>query len=158
MSVACGALSGFHSLVSSNTSSKQVEKEQDTVDVGYGAMIVESFVGVLAIVVAGIMYSSINTAGTGAVNVANGALPSTPFQILAAGVARGMTAFGVNGTVATVFMTMSVSALALTSVDAVARIGRPSFQEFFAKTDDAAINAETGVMPRSSPTPGSLPC
>lgn len=66
VSVACGALSGFHSLVSSGTSSKQVEKEQDAVKVGYGAMIVESFVGILAIIVAGIMFSDMNTAGTGA--------------------------------------------------------------------------------------------
>ena len=147
VSVACGALSGFHSLVSSGTSSKQVEKEADAVKVGYGAMIVESFVGVLAIVVAGIMFSSMNTAGTGTVNVANGGLASTPFQIFAAGIARGMTAFGVDQTVATVFMTMNVSALALTSLDAVARIARTSFSEFFAKTNDAlAINAKTGVM------------
>lgn len=132
VAVACGALSGFHSLVSTNTSSKQVEKEQDTVVVGYGAMIVESFVGVLAIVVAAIMYSQINNTG------AAGALQGTPFQIFSQGVARGMMAFGVNGTLATVFMTMCVSALALTSVDAVARIGRLSFQEFFAKGDDAA--------------------
>ena len=132
VSVACGALSGFHSLVSTNTSSKQVEKEQDTVVVGYGAMIVESFVGVLAIVVAAIMYSQINNTG------AAGALQGTPFQIFSQGVARGMMAFGVNGTLATVFMTMCVSALALTSVDAVARIGRLSFQEFFAKGDAAA--------------------
>ena len=132
VSVACGALSGFHSLVSTNTSSKQVEKEQDTVVVGYGAMIVESFVGVLAIVVAAITYSQINNTG------AAGALQGTPFQIFSQGVARGMMAFGVNGTLATVFMTMCVSALALTSVDAVARIGRLSFQEFFAKGDDAA--------------------
>ena len=132
VSVACGALSGFHSLVSSNTSSKQVEKEQDSVVVGYGAMILESFVGVLAIVVAAIMYSQINNTG------AAGALQGTPFQIFSQGVARGMMAFGVNGTLATVFMTMCVSALALTSVDAVARIGRLSFQEFFAKGDDAA--------------------
>lgn len=132
VSVACGALSGFHSLVSTNTSSKQVEKEQDTVAVGYGAMIVESFVGVLAIVVAAIMYSQINNTG------AAGALQGTPFQIFSQGVARGMMAFGVNGTLATVFMTMCVSALALTSVDAVARIGRLSFQELFAKGDDAA--------------------
>ena len=68
VSVACGALSGFHSLVSSGTSSKQVEKEQDAVKVGYGAMIVESFVGILAIIVAGIMFSDMNTAGTGALN------------------------------------------------------------------------------------------
>lgn len=136
VSVACGALSGFHSLVSTNTSSKQVEKEQDMVVVGYGAMVLESFVGVLAIVVAAIMFTTINTSGAG------GALTGTPFQIFSQGVARGMMAFGVNGTLATVFMTMCVSALALTSVDAVARIGRLSFQEFFAKGDDAAEDVE----------------
>lgn len=136
VSVACGALSGFHSLVSTNTSSKQVEKEQDMLPVGYGAMVLESFVGVLAIVVAAIMYTQINSTG------AAGALQGTPFQIFSQGVARGMTAFGVDGTLATVFMTMCVSALALTSVDAVARIGRLSFQEFFAKGDDAAEDVE----------------
>ncbi len=126
VSVACGALSGFHSLVSSGTSSKQVEKEQDAVKVGYGAMIVESFVGILAIIVAGIMFSDMNTAGTGALNAG---VASTPFQIFAAGISRGMQAFGVDGTLATVFMTMNVSALALTSLDAVARIARTSFSE-----------------------------
>ena len=131
VSVACGALSGFHSLVSTNTSSKQVEKEQDMVVVGYGAMVLESFVGVLAIVFAAIMFTTMNTSGAG------GALVGTPFQIFSQGVARGMTAFGVDSTLATVFMTMCVSALALTSVDAVARIGRLSFQEFFAKSNDA---------------------
>ena len=144
VSVACGALSGFHSLVSSSTSSKQVSNETDAVKVGYGAMVLESFVGVLAIVIAGIMFSDMNTAGTGALN--NG-VASTPFQIFAAGIARGMKAFGVDGTVATVFMTMNVSALALTSLDAVARIARTSFSEFFAKSNDAlAIEDKSGAM------------
>ena len=144
VSVACGALSGFHSLVSSSTSSKQVSNETDAVKVGYGAMVLESFVGVLAIIIAGIMFSDMNTAGTGALN--NG-VASTPFQIFAAGIARGMKAFGVDSTVATVFMTMNVSALALTSLDAVARIARTSFSEFFAKSNDAlAIEDKSGAM------------
>lgn len=134
VSVACGALSGFHSLVSSGTSSKQVEREQDALPVGYGAMVVESFVGILAIIVAAIMFSDMNTAGTGALNAG---VASTPFQIFAAGISRGMQAFGVDATVATVFMTMCVSALALTSLDAVARIARTSFSEFFAQSNDA---------------------
>ena len=150
VSVACGALSGFHSLVSSNTSSKQVSNEKDALPVGYGAMIVESFVGILAIVIAGIMFSDMNTAGTGALNVVDAAgnpVASTPFQIFAAGISRGMQAFGVDGTVATVFMTMNVSALALTSLDAVARIARTSFSEFFAQTNDAlAIDSKQGAM------------
>ena len=145
VSVACGALSGFHSLVSSGTSSKQVEREQDALPVGYGAMVVESFVGILAIIVAAIMFSDMNTAGTGTLNAG---VASTPFQIFAAGISRGMQAFGVDATVATVFMTMCVSALALTSLDAVARIARTSFSEFFAQSNDAlAIDKpQTGAM------------
>lgn len=139
VSVACGALSGFHSLVSSGTSSKQVSNELDMQPVGYGAMVLESFVGVLAVVIAAIMFSDMNTAGTGALNAGTA---STPFQIFAAGVARGMTSMGFNSTFATVFMTMNVSALALTSLDAVARIARTSFQEFFFKTNDAAAQTQ----------------
>ena len=140
VSVACGALSGFHSLVSSGTSSKQLSNERDALPVGYGAMVLESFVGTLAVVVAAIMFGDMNTVGTGALNAG---VASTPFQIFAAGVARGMQSFGVNGTFATVFMTMNVSALALTSLDAVARIGRTSFQEFFFKTND--VQAEKAI-------------
>ncbi len=141
VSVACGALSGFHSLVSSGTSSKQVSNEADAVKVGYGAMILESFVGILAIVVAGIMWSTVNTLG------ADGAEVGTAFQVFARGVAKGMTAFGVDGTVATVFMQMNVSALCLTSLDAVARIARTSFSEFFASSNDAlAIDSKNGAM------------
>ena len=78
VSVACGALSGFHSLVSSGTSSKQVSNESDMLPVGYGAMVLECLVAVIAIVTAAIMYGDMNTAGTGALN--NG-VASTPFQI-----------------------------------------------------------------------------
>lgn len=142
VSVACGAVSGFHSLVSSNTSSKQVEKESDSVTTGYGAMIVESFVAILAIITAGIVYSEMNN-----VAVAAGGTGNTPFQIFAYGVAKGMKAFGIDGTIASVFMTMIVSALALTSVDAVARIARTSFSEFFASSNDAlATSTEGGAM------------
>ena len=142
VSVACGALSGFHSLVSSGTSSKQVSDERDAVKVGYGAMVLESFVGIIAIVVAGIMYSTMNNTGAAG---ANGVI-STPFQIFAAGIAKGMGAFGVDHTLALVFMTMNVSALALTSLDAVARIARTSFSEFFASSNDALATEQSGVM------------
>ncbi len=141
VSVACGALSGFHSLVSSGTSSKQVSNEADAVKVGYGAMVLESFVGILAIVIAGIMWSTVNTLG------ADGAEVGTAFQVFARGVAKGMTAFGVDSIVATVFMQMNVSALCLTSLDAVARIARTSFSEFFASSNDAlAIDSKSGAM------------
>lgn len=124
VTVACGAVSGFHSLVSSGTSSKTVENEKDMLKVGYGAMVLESLLAVLALCVAGAAASADGTPAVG-----------TPFQIFSQGVAGFFEMFGVPVYVATVFMTMCVSALALTSLDAVARIGRMSFQELFSVDD-----------------------
>ena len=129
VTVACGAVSGFHSLVSSGTSSKTVENEKDMLKVGYGAMVLESLLAVLALCVAGAAAAADGTPAAG-----------TPFQIFSRGVAGFFEMFGVPTYAATVFMTMCVSALALTSLDAVARIGRMSFQELFS-VDDMA-NAE----------------
>ncbi|MDD6718648.1 MAG: carbon starvation CstA family protein [bacterium] len=124
VTVACGAVSGFHSLVSSGTSSKTVENEKDMLKVGYGAMVLESMLAVLALCVAGASAAADGTPASG-----------TPFQIFSRGVAGFFEMFGVPVYVATVFMTMCVSALALTSLDAVARIGRMSFQELFSVDD-----------------------
>ena len=127
VTIACGAVSGFHSLVSSGTSSKTISNEKHMQMVGYGAMVVESLLGILSLVV------------VGAVAV-NGAKPDgTPFAIFSSGVAGFLEKLGVPVQVATVFMTMCVSALALTSLDSVARIGRMSFQElFYGDTTDPA--------------------
>lgn len=121
VTIACGAVSGFHSLVSSGTSSKTIRNEKDMLFVGYGAMVLETLLGVLSLII------------VGAVAV-NGNVPEglTPFQIFSSGVAGFLESFGVPNSVANVFMTMCVSALALTSLDSVARIGRMSFQELFA--------------------------
>ena len=123
VTVACGAVSGFHSLVSSGTSSKTIANEKDMLKVGYGAMILESVLAVLALCVAGAAAK-------------NGvAAEGTPFQIFSRGVAGFFEKMGVPVQVATVFMTMCVSALALTTLDAVARIGKMSFQEIFSVDD-----------------------
>ena len=124
VTVACGAVSGFHSLVSSGTSSKTIENEKDMTKVGYGAMVLESLLAVLALCVACAAASQDGTPASG-----------TPFQIFSRGVAGFFEMFGIPVHFATVFMTMCVSALALTSLDAVARIGRMSFQELFAVDD-----------------------
>ena len=126
VTVACGAVSGFHSLVSSGTSSKTVENEKDMLKVGYGAMVLESLLAVLALCVAGAAAAADGTPAAG-----------TPFQIFSSGVAGFFEMFGVPVYTATVFMTMCVSALALTSLDAVARIARMSFQELFSVDDMA---------------------
>ena len=124
VTVACGAVSGFHSLVSSGTSSKTIENEKDMPKVGYGAMVLESLLAVLALCVAGAAAAADGTPAAG-----------TPFQVFSSGVAGFFEMFGVSVYVATAFMTMCVSALALTSLDAVARIGRMSFQELFSVDD-----------------------
>ena len=127
VTIACGAVSGFHSLVSSGTSSKTISNEKDMPMVGYGAMVVESLLGIISLVV------------VGAVAV-NGTKPDgTPFAIFSSGVAGFLEKMGLPVQLATVFMTMCVSALALTSLDSVARIGRMSFQElFYGDTTDPA--------------------
>ncbi len=124
VTVACGAVSGFHSLVSSGTSSKTIENEKDMPKVGYGAMVLESLLAVLALCGAGAAAAADGTPAAG-----------TPFQVFSSGVAGFFEMFGVPVYVATAFMTMCVSALALTSLDAVARIGRMSFQELFSVDD-----------------------
>ena len=124
VTVACGAVSGFHSLVSSGTSSKTIANEKDMPKVGYGAMVLESLLAVLALCVAGAAAAADGTPAAG-----------TPFQVFSGGVAGFFEMFGVPVYVATAFMTMCVSALALTSLDAVARIGRMSFQELFSIDD-----------------------
>ena len=120
VTVACGAVSGFHSLVSSGTSSKMVSSEGDMRLVGYGSMCVEVILGVVSLIV-------VCAAATNGVHPAG-----TPFQTFSHSVANFLTTiFGVPTNIAACILTMCVSALALTSVDAVARIGRMSLQELF---------------------------
>ena len=124
VTVACGAVSGFHSLVSSGTSSKAITNEKDMPKVGFGAMLLETLLAVLALCVAGAAASADGTPAAG-----------TPFAIFSSGVAGFLEMFGIPVYAAQCFMTMCVSALALTSLDSVARIGRMSFQELFSVDD-----------------------
>ena len=135
VTVACGAVSGFHSLVSSGTSSKMVASEGDMRLVGYGSMCVEVVLGVVSLIVV-----------CAAAN--NGVLPAgTPFQTFSHSVASFLTTiFGVPQQIAACILTMCVSALALTSVDAVARIGRMSLQELFMPSEGEEKNAVQKVF------------
>ena len=135
VTVACGAVSGFHSLVSSGTSSKMVASESDMRLVGYGAMLVEVVLGVVSLIVV-------------AAAAKGGVLPSgTPFQLFSTSVAGFLTTiFGVPTQIASCILTMCVSALALTSVDAVARIGRMSLQELFMPAPGQSKTALQRVM------------
>ncbi len=130
VTIACGAVSGFHSLVSSGTSSKMIANEKDMRLVGYGSMCVETVLGVVALIV-------VCAAAT------DGVLPSgTPFQLFSNSIASFLTEiFGLPTDVSACIMTMCVSALALTSVDAVARIGRMSLHELFTPPEGVEKNS-----------------
>ena len=132
VTIACGAVSGFHSLVSSETSSKLVENEKDMLQVGYGSMLLESLLAILVIVIVGAL-PNLKASGVLDSTLANMALAdtATPFTKFSAGVTGLVALLGLPQSWGLCIMTMFVSALALTSLDAVARISRMSFQEFF---------------------------
>ena len=118
--IACGAVSGFHTLVSAGTSSKTVDNERDMLSIGYGAMLVESLLGIVALI-------------TACAAASDGVLPQgTPFQIFAGSISGFLQIFGLPVEISACVVTMCVSALAMTTVDSVALIGRMSFQELFA--------------------------
>lgn len=120
ITIACGAVSGFHSLVSSGTSSKSISNEKDMLTVGYGSMLIESTLGVVCLVIA-------CSAAT------NGVLPkASPFAIFGTAIGGYFKMFGIPPVVSSAIVTMCVSALAMTTIDAVTRIGRMTLQEFFA--------------------------
>ncbi|WP_010263627.1 carbon starvation protein A [Treponema primitia] len=121
VTVACGAVSGFHSLVASGTASKQIDNEKHMLPISFGAMLVESLLAVLALITVGAL-----TVG--------GKLPEgivTPPQIFAFAVAGFLTKLGLPANIIFTLITLSVSAFALTSLDSVARVGRLAFQELF---------------------------
>ena len=132
VTIACGAVSGFHSLVSSETSSKLVENEKDMLQVGYGSMLLESLLAILVIVIVGAL-PNLKASGVLDSTLANMALAdtATPFTKFSAGVTGLVAQLGLPQSWGLCIMTMFVSALALTSLEAVARISRMSFQEFF---------------------------
>lgn len=118
ITVACGAISGFHSLVGSGTTSKQVNNEKDAQLIGYGAMLIEGIVAIIAII-----------------SVAYLAAPGegTPAQLFGAGVGHMMESFGLPRRIGAVFVVLSFSAFALTSLDTATRIARYMFQELAGK-------------------------
>ena len=119
VTVACGAVSGFHALVSSGTASKQIDNERDILPVSFGSMLVECLLAVLALIAVGAL-------------AVGGVQPGdTPPVVFANAVSGFLTTIGLPWHVVFTLITLSISAFALTSLDSVARIGRLAFQEFF---------------------------
>ncbi len=123
VTIACGAVSGFHSLVSSGTASKQIKNEKAMLPVSFGAMLLESFLAVIALVCVG--YAA----------TADGLPTGTPAQVFASAIATFLTKVGLSESISYTLITLAISAFALTSLDSVARVGRLSFQEFWIEED-----------------------
>lgn len=119
VTVACGAISGFHSLVGSGTSSKQINSEKDSKLIGYGAMLIEGLVAIVALIAVGYVAGA----------------KGTPAQIFSNGVAEFMSKFGLPVSIGTVFVILAFSAFALTSLDTATRLGRYLFQEMATRSD-----------------------
>lgn len=130
VTIACGAVSGFHSLVSSGTASKQIKSEKNMLPVSFGAMLMESMLAVIALV-------AVSSFAKG--EAAAQGLTTQP-QIFAGAIANFLTAVGLPYNLVFTLINLSVSAFALTSLDSVARIGRISFQEFFMDDDTDSEN------------------
>lgn len=120
--VACGAISGFHSLVGSGTSSKQIDKEEDAKLIGFGAMLIESVLAVIALITA---------AYIGGDKLAELLKNGGPVNVFSQGLGTFMTSFGLPLSVGVSFTALAISAFALTSLDTATRLGRFIFQEFF---------------------------
>ena len=121
VTIACGAVSGFHSLVSSGTASKQIKNEKNMLPVSFGAMLLESMLAVISLV-------AVASFATGAAAEQG---YTTPAQIFAGGISNFLATIGLPQNVVFTLINLAVSAFALTSLDSVARIGRMSFQELF---------------------------
>ena len=130
VTVACGAVSGFHSLVSSGTASKQIKNEKNMLPVSFGAMLMESMLAVIALVA---------VASFASIGAAEEMGFTTPTLQFSGAVAGFLTATGLPQNVTFTLINLAVSAFALTSLDSVGRVGRLSFQEFFL---DASVTDE----------------
>lgn len=135
ITVACGACSGFHSLISTGTSSKQLANEKDAKAIGYGSMLIESALGIVSLIAVGMVYQRYIGGEFG-----------SPAVAFARGIALmfGGEGSGINNTVAAL-LTLAVSVFALTSLDTGTRLSRFMFSELFLKEGEASYKDAAGI-------------
>lgn len=134
VTIACGAISGFHSLVASGTTSKQINKEKDAKVIGFGGMLIESFLAIIA-VGAVIVMTRTEYISTLAVD--------GPVTMFSNGLGNIIAATGISTDLAITFVALTVSAFALTTLDTCTRLARFTFQEYFEDVDTKTGNLFT---------------
>ncbi|MDE7228007.1 MAG: carbon starvation protein A [Treponemataceae bacterium] len=135
ITVACGACSGFHSLIATGTTSKQLDNEKNAKAIGYGSMLIESGLAVISLIAVGVVYSKYMAGEFGSPSVAFGA-----------GIA---TMFGEEGTriynIINALLTLAVSVFALTSLDSATRLSRFMFSELFLADGESSYKDVSGA-------------
>ena len=116
VTVACGAVSGFHSIVASGTTAKQLDRETSALKVGYGSMLVEGSLALLALA---------------AVMLLAQKPTAQPVAVFAQGLAQFLSVFGLEAEVAVTFGMLAVSTFLLTTLDTCTRLCRFIFEELF---------------------------
>ncbi|GAA5033730.1 carbon starvation protein A [Marivirga lumbricoides] len=130
VTVACGAISGFHSLVASGTTSKQIDKETDAKVIGFGGMLIESF---LAIISVGAVIILERADYTGLL------LTEGPVNMFADGLGYIISSLGISENLAVTFVALTISAFALTTLDTCTRLARFTFQEYFENIESPKV-------------------
>ena len=135
ITVACGACSGFHSLIASGTTAKQLSNEKDAKPIGYGAMLIESALGIISLIAVGMVFDKYTAGDFG-----------SPAVAFASGIATmfGVETSAIYGTIYAL-LTLAVSVFALTSLDSGTRLSRYMFGELLLKDDEATWKDATGV-------------
>ncbi|MDD5645505.1 MAG: carbon starvation CstA 5TM domain-containing protein, partial [bacterium] len=121
ITIACGAVSGFHSLVASGTTSKQIASFKDAKFIGYGGMLFEAVIAVIALIAAGYMAGRAGGSGSAV-------------EIFANGIGVFLSKFGISEETGVIFASLAVASFLLTTLDTAARLARYAFQEFFEKS------------------------
>jgi len=119
ITVACGACSGFHSIVASGTSSKQLDKETDAKAIGYGAMLLEGIVAVIALATVAMLPKG------------DALTTKAPMIIYSTGIANFLSILGIPEKLGFAFGLLALSAFILTTLDTATRLGRYIFEELF---------------------------
>lgn len=142
VTIACGAISGWHSIVSSSGTARQLENELDARPVGGGVMFVEMMLAIFALIIAGTIYSS--SAGYGE------AIAKGPGAIFAAGVSKFLGAIGLPAALGSAYGSVMMIVLAITIMQLVIRFMRVATSELLSDVSPVFRNAHIGTFVASA--------
>ena len=138
VTIACGAISGWHSIVSSSGTARQLESELDARPVGGGVMFVEMMLAIFALIIAGTIYASPAEYGAAA---AKG-----PGVIFASGVSKFLGAIGLPAALGSTYGSVMMIVLAVTIMQLVVRFMRVATSELLSDVSPVFRNAHVGTF------------